>query len=169
MLKFVLVEKLSLLLFCSHAMMHGAMNNLKTTTRRMIPVLAQIVKKYLPGYKIEEIARGEKIKAREFSYSARIQLEALPHKTSIRSGCFLKRSSHALFSISGKSEPSRRFHPLERRFAPYRRFRGQGGQRPNTSRKEASSRSQSARRVLRRKTRVGRTLSFPVWGAIHQV
>lgn len=40
----------------------------------MVPVLAQIVKKYLPGYKIEEIARGEKIKAREFSYSAQVYL-----------------------------------------------------------------------------------------------
>ena len=29
----------------------------------MIPILAQIVQRYLPGYKIEELAAGEKIKA----------------------------------------------------------------------------------------------------------
>ena len=29
----------------------------------MVPILAQIVKRYLPGYKIEELAAGEKIKA----------------------------------------------------------------------------------------------------------
>lgn len=48
--------------------------NLKATTRRMIPILAQIVQCYLPGYKIEEIDKGEKIKAREFSYSAQVHL-----------------------------------------------------------------------------------------------
>lgn len=48
--------------------------NLKATTKRMIPILAQIVQRYLPGYKIEEIAKGEKIKAREFSYSAQVYL-----------------------------------------------------------------------------------------------
>ena len=48
--------------------------NLKATTRRMIPILAQIVQRYLPGYKIEELAAGEKIKAREFSYSAQVYL-----------------------------------------------------------------------------------------------
>ena len=47
---------------------------LKATTRRMIPILAQIVKRYLPGYKIEALAAGEKIKAREFSYSAQVYL-----------------------------------------------------------------------------------------------
>ena len=40
----------------------------------MIPVLAQIVQTYLPGYKIEEIARNAKVKAREFSYSAQVYL-----------------------------------------------------------------------------------------------
>ena len=40
----------------------------------MIPILAQIVQRYLPGYKIEEIAAEEKIKAREFSYSAQVYL-----------------------------------------------------------------------------------------------
>ena len=40
----------------------------------MIPILAQIVQRYLPGYKIEELAAGEKIKAREFSYSAQVYL-----------------------------------------------------------------------------------------------
>ena len=38
--------------------------NLKATTKRMIPILAQIVQRYLPGHKIEEFAAGEKIKAR---------------------------------------------------------------------------------------------------------
>ena len=47
---------------------------LKATTRRMIPILAQIVQRYLPGYKIEELAAGEEIKAREFSYSAQVYL-----------------------------------------------------------------------------------------------
>ena len=40
----------------------------------MIPILAQIGQRYLPGYKIEELAAGEKIKAREFSYSAQVYL-----------------------------------------------------------------------------------------------
>jgi hypothetical protein len=35
--------------------------NLKATTCRMMPILAQIVQRYLPGYKIEELAAGEKI------------------------------------------------------------------------------------------------------------
>lgn len=47
---------------------------LKATTRRMIPILAQIVQRYLPGHKIEELAAEEKIKAREFSYSAQVYL-----------------------------------------------------------------------------------------------
>ena len=49
-------------------------DKLKATTKRMIPILAQIVQRYLPGYKIEELAAGEKIKAREFSYSAQVYL-----------------------------------------------------------------------------------------------
>lgn len=40
----------------------------------MIPILAQIVQRYLPGYKIEELAAEEKIKAREFSCSAQVYL-----------------------------------------------------------------------------------------------
>ena len=48
--------------------------NLKATTRRMTPILAQIVQRYLPGHKIEDLAAGEKIKAREFSYSAQVYL-----------------------------------------------------------------------------------------------
>ena len=47
---------------------------LKATTKRMIPILAQIVQRHLPGHKIEELAAGEKIKAREFSYSAQVYL-----------------------------------------------------------------------------------------------
>ena len=49
-------------------------NKLKATTRRMIPVLAQIVQRYLPGHKIEELAKDEVVKAREFSYSAQVYL-----------------------------------------------------------------------------------------------
>ena len=51
--------------------------NLKATTRRMIPILAQIVQRHLPGHKIGELAAGEKIKAREFSYSAQVYLLAV--------------------------------------------------------------------------------------------
>ncbi|MBR4257495.1 MAG: DUF4372 domain-containing protein [Kiritimatiellae bacterium] len=40
----------------------------------MIPILAQIVQRYLPRYEIEEIAAGKEIKAREFSYSAQVYL-----------------------------------------------------------------------------------------------
>ncbi len=40
----------------------------------MIPVLAQIVQRYLPGHKIEELAKDEVVKAREFSYSAQVYL-----------------------------------------------------------------------------------------------
>ena len=40
----------------------------------MMPILAQIVQRHLPGHKIEELAAGEKIKAREFSYSAQVYL-----------------------------------------------------------------------------------------------
>ena len=40
----------------------------------MIPVLAQIVQRYLLGRKIEELAKDEVVKAREFSYSAQVYL-----------------------------------------------------------------------------------------------
>ena len=39
----------------------------------MIPILAQIVQRYLPGYKIEELAADEKIKAREFSLFEKLE------------------------------------------------------------------------------------------------
>ena len=40
----------------------------------MTPVLAQIVQRYLPRHKIEELAKDEAVKAREFSYSAQVYL-----------------------------------------------------------------------------------------------
>ncbi len=40
----------------------------------MIAVLAQNVQRYLPGHKIEELARDEVVKARGFSYSAQVYL-----------------------------------------------------------------------------------------------
>ena len=40
-------------------------------TKRMIPVFAQIVQR-LPGYLIERLAGDQKVKAREFSYSAQL-------------------------------------------------------------------------------------------------
>ena len=40
----------------------GMTNKLKATTRGMIPVLAQIVQRYLPGHKIEELAKDEVVK-----------------------------------------------------------------------------------------------------------
>ncbi|MBR2837819.1 MAG: IS4 family transposase [Kiritimatiellae bacterium] len=46
----------------------------KATRRRMISCFAQIVQEHLPGWKIEELAAGEKIKARKFSYSSQVYL-----------------------------------------------------------------------------------------------
>ena len=39
----------------------------KATRKRMISCFAQIVQEHIPGWKIEEIASGEKVKARKFS------------------------------------------------------------------------------------------------------
>lgn len=46
----------------------------KATRRRMISCFAQIVQEHLPGWKIEELAAGERIKARKFSYSSQVYL-----------------------------------------------------------------------------------------------
>ena len=46
----------------------------KSTRKRIISCFAQIVQEHLPGWKIEELAREEKIKARRFSYSSQVYL-----------------------------------------------------------------------------------------------
>ena len=46
----------------------------KATRKRMISCFAQIVQEHIPGWKIEEIASGEKIRARKFSYSSQVYL-----------------------------------------------------------------------------------------------
>ena len=46
----------------------------KATRKRMISCFAQILQENIPGWKIEEIASGEKIKARKFSYSSQMYL-----------------------------------------------------------------------------------------------
>ena len=46
----------------------------KATRKRMISCFAQIVQEHIPGWKIEEIASGEKVKARKFSYSSQVYL-----------------------------------------------------------------------------------------------
>ena len=46
----------------------------KATRRRMISCFAQVVQEHIPGWKIEEIASGEKVKARKFSYSSQVYL-----------------------------------------------------------------------------------------------
>ena len=46
----------------------------KATRKRMISCFAQIVEEHIPGWKIEEIASGEKVKARKFSYSSQVYL-----------------------------------------------------------------------------------------------
>ena len=46
----------------------------KATRKRMISCFAQIVQEHIPGWKIEEIASGEKVKARRFSYSSQVYL-----------------------------------------------------------------------------------------------
>ena len=46
----------------------------KATRRRMISCFAQIVQEHIPGWRIEEIASGEKVKARKFSYSSQAYL-----------------------------------------------------------------------------------------------
>ena len=43
----------------------------KATRKRMISCFAQIVQEHIPGWKIEEIASGEKIRARKFSNANR--------------------------------------------------------------------------------------------------
>ena len=46
----------------------------KATRKRMISCFAQIVQEHIPGWKIELIASGEKVKARKFSYSSQVYL-----------------------------------------------------------------------------------------------
>ena len=46
----------------------------KATRKRMISCFAQVVQEHIPGWKIEEIASGEKVKARKFSYSSQVYL-----------------------------------------------------------------------------------------------
>ena len=46
----------------------------KATRKRMISCFAQIVQEHIPGWKIEQIAAGEKVKARKFSYSSQVYL-----------------------------------------------------------------------------------------------
>ena len=46
----------------------------KATRRRMISCFAQIVQEHISGWKIEQIAAGEKVKARKFSYSSQAYL-----------------------------------------------------------------------------------------------
>ena len=46
----------------------------KATRKRMISCSAQIVQEHIPGWKIEEIAASEKVKARKFSYSSQVYL-----------------------------------------------------------------------------------------------
>ena len=46
----------------------------KATRKRMISCFAQIVQEHIPGWKIEQIASGEKVKARKFSYSSQVYL-----------------------------------------------------------------------------------------------
>lgn len=46
----------------------------KATRRRMISCFAQILQEHLPGWKIEDIAADEKVKARKFSYSSQVYL-----------------------------------------------------------------------------------------------
>ncbi len=46
----------------------------KATQKRMISCFAQIVQEHIPGWKIEQIASGEKVKERKFSYSSQVYL-----------------------------------------------------------------------------------------------
>ena len=46
----------------------------KATRRRVISCFAQIVQEHIPGWKIEEIASGERVRARKFSYSSQVYL-----------------------------------------------------------------------------------------------
>ena len=44
----------------------------KATRRRMISCFAQIINEYVLGYKIPELVKNEKIKARKFSYDSQM-------------------------------------------------------------------------------------------------
>ena len=44
--------------------------NIKATRRRMISCFAQIINDYVQGYKIPELVKHEKIKARKLSYAS---------------------------------------------------------------------------------------------------
>ena len=46
----------------------------KATRRRIISCFPQIVQEHVPGWKIEQIAAGEKVKARRFPYSSQVYL-----------------------------------------------------------------------------------------------
>ena len=49
----------------------------KATRRRIISCFVQIVQEHVPGWKIEQIAAGEKVKARRFPYSSQVYLPML--------------------------------------------------------------------------------------------
>ena len=46
----------------------------KAIRRRMISCFAQIINEYVLGYKIPELVKNEKIKARKFSYDSQMYL-----------------------------------------------------------------------------------------------
>ena len=46
----------------------------KATRRRLISCFAQIVQEHVQGWKIEQIAAGERVKARRFPYSSQVYL-----------------------------------------------------------------------------------------------
>lgn len=48
--------------------------NTKATRRRMISCYAQIINGYVQGYKIPELVKHEKIKARKLSYASQMYL-----------------------------------------------------------------------------------------------
>ena len=67
--------------------------SIKATRRTMISCYAQIINDYVLGYKIPELVKHEKIKARKLSYDSQVYLLMLGQCAAIRASSHLSEPS----------------------------------------------------------------------------
>ena len=67
--------------------------SIKATRRTMISCYAQIINNYVLGYKIPELVKHEKIKARKLSYDSQVYLLMLGQCAAIRASSHLSEPS----------------------------------------------------------------------------
>ena len=67
--------------------------SIKATRRRMISCYAQIINDYVLGYKIPELVKHEKIKARKLLYDSQVYLLMLGQCAAIRASSHLSEPS----------------------------------------------------------------------------